>query len=168
MLWLDAGQLKIIQNTKHVSAFRDQAHNRFLSGKIALHRPDMLSLKDAPSSVSAMWTAVVKGQSFSTVVCSTCGLTTGVFLQALGSNNPIYLNLAGLQNYLNRAHNTLLNISKCCSHYHPRQKRLLSLLMVKRVHLAARVHPGRVHDITDQQTTVAPVDITTCHDLGDT
>lgn len=66
----------------------------FCPGKIALHRPNMLSLKDAPSPVSAMWTAAVKGQSLSTVFCFTCGLTTGVFLQAHCSNSPIYRRLA--------------------------------------------------------------------------
>lgn len=65
----------------------------FLSGKIALHRPDMLSLKDGPSSVSAMWTALVKRQSFSTVVCSTCNFSAGVLLHC--SNNLIYLSLSG-------------------------------------------------------------------------
>lgn len=40
--------------------------------------------------------------------------------------------------------------------------------MVKRVHLAARVYPDGVHDITNKHTTVASIDITTCHDLGDT
>lgn len=64
MLWLDPGQLKIMHNTKHVSAFRDYVHNRFLSGKIALHRPNVLSLKDGPSSVSAVWTAAMEEHCF--------------------------------------------------------------------------------------------------------
>lgn len=122
-------------------------HNRFLSAKIALHRPDMLSLKDTPSSVSTIWTAAVKGQGFSTVVCSTCSFTTRILLQAHCSNNSIYLSLSGLQNYLNGAHNTLLNISKCCSHYHPK---LSSLFTDVKRRSGTGVHLSGVHDITNK------------------